>query len=571
MASLNMFNDLPSIEYALDDAPWQHAQSDRLQTGWPSHAPSYTIQTMNCFETASPLQPSNLYTQTAISRLSSLDINQRSDYEILPWQPHSRNTWNPFRSKYEGIGPWAIPPDYASPAVACTDDRLTNDPDSCSDASTWSPRSSEDHVECEARSVQPPTAYHTVYYGGHAQSMQHNYCGRSPTISEASYSNSQRSGSCIKLQDVQQYPDAYQEDSFSKLPCADVKVLYYPVANHAGSPVIQLEDPYRERCSQTATPIPNEAMKVELLGSEQLLVKDESMSDAENDSGSDYVPVSRNEVNGGRTVRKGRSSKPSPKRNSKVKAPTKSHTKSNSIVKRHVKRPSSDTVITSPHNSKLLALVCPHCSESTPTKAALSKHISTVHTRPFTCTFKLYGCPATFGSKNEWKRHVSTQHLRLGIWRCDLDTCLPSQRDDGGSDIIYNDFNRKDLFTQHIRRMHAPQPSCSTQEREAFNVSLECAAKRCLMDIRSPPPSSVCGFCSSEPETVFQGTGSWEARMEHVGRHLESGHGEKQQWREDVQLREWMLQEGLIEKAEEGGWRLVGLQVEDGKSKRAKK
>lgn len=566
-----MFNDLPSIEYALDDASWHHAQSDRFQAGWPSHAPSYSIQTMNCFGTGSSLRSSNLYMHAAISRMSSLEINQRSDYEVLPWQPHSRHTWNPLRAKYEAIGPWAMPPQYASPSVPCTDDRLTNDPDSCSDDSTWSPRSSEDCMELEARSIPSPTAYQTVYYGGHGPSMQPSYCGRSPTISEASYSNSQRSGSCIKLQDVQQYPDAYQEDSFSKLPCTDVKVLYYPIGHHSASPAIQVEENYRERRSQTATPIPCEDIKVELLGSEQSAIKDESMSDAENDSGSDYVPMSRNEVNGGRAARKGRSSKPSPKRNSKVKATTKSHSKSNSIVKRHAKRPSSDTVIVSPHSSKLHAFICPHCFESSPSKAALSKHISTVHTRPFTCTFKLYGCPATFGSKNEWKRHVSTQHLRLGIWRCDLETCLPTQRDDGASDAIYNDFNRKDLFTQHIRRMHAPHASCSAQDKEAFNTSLECAAKRCLMDIRNPPPYSVCGFCTLEQETVFQGMGSWEARMEHVGRHLESGHGETQQWREDVQLREWMVQEGLIEKMADGQWRLVGLQVEDGKSKRAKK
>ena len=568
MATLNMFHDLPSIEYALDEGSWHPAQGDRLQAGWPSHVPSYSIQTMNCFGTGSPLQPSNLYSRTAISRLSSLEINQRSDYEVLPWQPHSRTTWNPYRAKYEGNGPWAMPSEYVSPSVACTDDRSTIDPDSCSDDSTWSPRSSEDHTELEARSVRSPTTYHTVYYGGHTQSMQHNYCGRSPTISEASYGNSQSSGSCIKLQDVQQYPDAYQEETFSKLPCADVKVMYYPLANLPGSPAALVEDTYRERCSQTATPIPREDIKAELLGSEQLPIKDESMSDAENDSGSDYVPKARSEVNGGRTARKGRSSKSSPKRNSKTKATTKSHTKSNSIVKRHVK---SDTIVVSTHNTKLHAFICPHCAESTSSKAALSKHISTIHTRPFTCTFKLYGCPATFGSKNEWKRHVSTQHLRLGIWRCDLDTCLPNQRDDGASEIVYNDFNRKDLFTQHIRRMHAPQGSWSTQEREDFNTSLECAAKRCLMDIRSPPPYSVCGFCNSEQETVFQGMGSWEARMEHVGRHLESGHGEKQQWREDVQLRGWMLQEGLVEKAADGQWRLVGLQVEDGKSKRAKK
>jgi len=59
--------------------------------------------------------------------------------------------------------------------------------------------------------------------------------------------------------------------------------------------------------------------------------------------------------------------------------------------------------------------------------------------------------------------------------------------------------------------------------------------------------------------------------MEHVGRHLESGHGESKRWREDISLRNWMVNEGLIEPVELGKWRLVGLQVEEGKSKRTKK
>ena len=65
--------------------------------------------------------------------------------------------------------------------------------------------------------------------------------------------------------------------------------------------------------------------------------------------------------------------------------------------------------------------------------------------RAFPCTFATYGCPSTFTSKNEWKRHVQTQHMRLGFWRCDQCPdvhCKP------------NDFNRKDLFIQHVRRMH---------------------------------------------------------------------------------------------------------------------
>ena len=68
---------------------------------------------------------------------------------------------------------------------------------------------------------------------------------------------------------------------------------------------------------------------------------------------------------------------------------------------------------------------------------------------------------------------------------------------------------------------------------------------------------------------VFEGRSGWEERMEHVARHLERGEKEEE---EDVELREWMVKEGLIrwvgggqrEGGEGGGgggggrWRVVG-------------
>ena len=43
--------------------------------------------------------------------------------------------------------------------------------------------------------------------------------------------------------------------------------------------------------------------------------------------------------------------------------------------------------------------------------SSLRKHIAAAHTRPFPCAFSFAGCNSTFGSKNEWKRHISSQHL----------------------------------------------------------------------------------------------------------------------------------------------------------------
>ncbi|EME39743.1 hypothetical protein DOTSEDRAFT_94778, partial [Dothistroma septosporum NZE10] len=136
--------------------------------------------------------------------------------------------------------------------------------------------------------------------------------------------------------------------------------------------------------------------------------------------------------------------------------------------------------------------------------------------RSFPCPLTIYGCTSTFGSKNEWKRHVNTQHMRLGFWRCDL--CPNGERKP-------NDFNRKDLFIQHVRRMH-PAAASRTEATSSLpkagkdNESMQAlqdAANRCYKALRHPPQQSCCLFCDQQ----FTGNGSWDDRMEHVGRHLE--------------------------------------------------
>ena len=45
--------------------------------------------------------------------------------------------------------------------------------------------------------------------------------------------------------------------------------------------------------------------------------------------------------------------------------------------------------------------------------------------------------------------------------------------------------------------------------------------------------------------------------MEHVGRHLEKGTLGPEV--EDLELREWMLEQGLLEVAKGGGYRVIGV------------
>lgn len=111
-----------------------------------------------------------------------------------------------------------------------------------------------------------------------------------------------------------------------------------------------------------------------------------------------------------------------------------------------------------------------------------SSHTAVKQKRPFPCIFHQFGCKAEFPNKNEWKRHVAYQHLQLCFYRCDIDDCNPEinaalvkpSANGNPDDVekIYNDFNRKDLFTQHVRRMHGPSRNpelCSSAEHDGNN------------------------------------------------------------------------------------------------------
>lgn len=167
-------------------------------------------------------------------------------------------------------------------------------------------------------------------------------------------------------------------------------------------------------------------------------------------------------------------------------------------------------------------------------------------TRLFVCSFRRYGCTSTFTSKNEWKRHVASKHIQLGFYRCDVGGCAGEHNTTGSRSEKL--FNRKDLFTQHQRRMHAPwanrnpkQPA-SEQERDAFERTLQSVRERCWHELRTLPDRSTCGVCGK----AFSGPRSWDQRMEHLGRHYEKEDLGADAEREDPDLREWALAQGIL-------------------------
>jgi hypothetical protein len=210
---------------------------------------------------------------------------------------------------------------------------------------------------------------------------------------------------------------------------------------------------------------------------------------------------------------------------------------------------------------------CPTCPYSTKDQSTLAKHIAVQHTRPYVCTFAFAGCSSTFGNKNEWKRHVQSQHLGLQVWVCTMGACGAKSNAPGSSAPPKGpgkagsvapgggaEFNRKDLFTQHLRRMHAP---INVKRKGQTDARWEATVKEwqvsCLQKRRDPPTKTRCPVqgCGE----IFEGHNGWDERMEHVGRHLEKVSSKTQVTtveEDDEFLMKWALGEGIIEQSRNG-------------------
>ncbi|CAK7228252.1 hypothetical protein SCUCBS95973_006816 [Sporothrix curviconia] len=181
--------------------------------------------------------------------------------------------------------------------------------------------------------------------------------------------------------------------------------------------------------------------------------------------------------------------------------------------------------------------MCNECKAGFKDIESLRNHVRKQHTRPFHCVFNWAGCESTFASKNEWKRHVMSQHILLHFWVCQNELCskmvtkAPAAHDsfsmpDGAI------FNRKDLFTQHLRRMHTPahvkklmkqaknankppnHPAILEWENKMKELQQAGIKPRCRLPDFMSCPSPGCGV-------DFHGSNAWDDRMEHVARHLE--------------------------------------------------
>lgn len=227
---------------------------------------------------------------------------------------------------------------------------------------------------------------------------------------------------------------------------------------------------------------------------------------------------------------------------------------------------------------------CKSCSHVTfKDSASLQRHVSNLHTRAFVCVFGFAGCPSTFASKNEWKRHNASQHLNLNYWRCELENCGKahaqaspkgsSSSGSGAAGLRGSEFNRKDLYTQHLRRMHAPFAVKRMNKKNAeWDERVKQLQVSAVRQRRSPPLLLGCPVKGCD--TRFEGLSAWDDRMEHVGKHLEktasggSAGGQHAklvvEHERDELLVAWALRERIVERRPGGEYRLCGGWKENG-------
>ncbi|KAL6921964.1 hypothetical protein ACHAP8_003432 [Fusarium lateritium] len=223
-------------------------------------------------------------------------------------------------------------------------------------------------------------------------------------------------------------------------------------------------------------------------------------------------------------TRRGRTTRSSPDRVANTSSVTKSQRSPRTSTNRSLISTSSS------RSSK-----CIYCGLTFSDAVLLQKHITAVHNRPFTCVFHFAGCTQVFANKNEWKRHVSAQHLNLNYWLCTSGSCGNSASiSKGASDSPTHCrvFRRKDLYTQHIRRMHAP-PEVAQADKKDKAFPLEwMAQEKDLQDNALRQRCTLPTFLRCPAEgctTVFDnGPRTWDSRMEHVAIHLERAANNKE-------------------------------------------
>ncbi|KAJ5675832.1 hypothetical protein N7462_008729 [Penicillium macrosclerotiorum] len=145
---------------------------------------------------------------------------------------------------------------------------------------------------------------------------------------------------------------------------------------------------------------------------------------------------------------------------------------------------------------------CDICSKRTRLRCEMKKHQKR-HERPYGCTFP--HCAKSFGSKADWKRHESSQHLHIQSWLCPFQD---SQKDTPCERIFY----REDTFSQHLSQHHRLSKSRSKAALPPSRLDL------------ADRPHFWCGFCTRNVPLRNHGSAALDERFNHIDvEHFKKG------------------------------------------------
>ncbi|KXX79281.1 Transcriptional regulator CRZ2 [Madurella mycetomatis] len=143
---------------------------------------------------------------------------------------------------------------------------------------------------------------------------------------------------------------------------------------------------------------------------------------------------------------------------------------------------------------------CDECPKTFPRHCELKKHRKR-HAKPYACTFAR--CFKTFGSKNDWKRHETSQHCQPEIWRCDEDSPKRPGEECGKA------WHRRESLKSHLQKDHDIQDHDTLEKKLA-----DCRIGRNFES------RFWCGFCRKIIEPIGKVGPAHSERFDHVDAHF---------------------------------------------------
>ncbi|KAG7103493.1 Transcriptional regulator CRZ2 like protein [Verticillium longisporum] len=143
---------------------------------------------------------------------------------------------------------------------------------------------------------------------------------------------------------------------------------------------------------------------------------------------------------------------------------------------------------------------CPGCPKSFQRRCDLKKHIKR-HDKPYGCTF--LNCYKSFGSKNDWKRHETSQHTQLEVWKCN------ERASNGVGTTCGKVFPRREDFKLHLQDTHNFRDvSALEAELHSCRIGRDC-------DLRY-----WCGFCEKIMGRSHTAMHPSTKRFDHIDDHF---------------------------------------------------